>query len=231
MGLKPSQGELNASIQPLFAHLPQVHVIRYDIVIAPVTVEEHLVVLDEVMQILSNACLTLNGVKCVFGQDEIAFWGMIVSADGVRSDPEKVKALENLATPTNKEELVSFLCMMQSNSDFIPDFSKKAAFLRELTKKGCRFVWSEKHESSFRSLVSSFKNDVLLRYFDCSLPAFIVVDGHVSGLGAMLMQGSSLQDARPVAVASRTTSTSEKHCPQLDLEALSQDFGLRRFRE
>ena len=45
------------------------------------------------------------------------------------------------------------------------------------------------------------------------------------------MQGKTFQDARPVAVASRTTSMSEKHCPQLDLEAASLDFGLRRFRE
>lgn len=231
MGLKPSQGELNAALQPLFAHLPQVHVIHDDIVIATISVEEHISIVDQVMQILSKAGLTLNGSKCVFGQDKIAFWGMIFSADGVCPDPEKVKALDNLVTPTNKEELVSFLCMMQSNSDFIPGFSKKAALLRELTKKDCRFFWSEKHESCFRSLVDSFREDVLLRYFDCSLPTFIVVDGHVSGLGAMLMQGNTLQDARPVAVASRTTSVSEKHCPQLDLEATSLDFGLRRFRE
>ena len=102
-----------------------------------------------------------------------------------------MKALDNLATPTNKEELVSFLCMMQSNADFIPGFSQKAAFLRDLTKKGCRFTWSEKHESCFRSLVDSFKKDALLRYFDCNLPTFIVVDGHVSGLGAMLLQGKN----------------------------------------
>ena len=60
---------------------------------------------------------------------------MIVSDEGIRPDPEKVRSLENLDTPTNKEELVSFLCMMQSNSDFIPGFSKKAAFLRKMTKK------------------------------------------------------------------------------------------------
>ena len=32
-------------------------------------------------------------------------------------------------------------------------------------------------------------------------------------------------------MASRTTNTSESNCPQLDLEAASLDFGLRRFRE
>ena len=41
MGLKPSQGELNAALQPLFAHIPEVHVIHDDLVIATVTEEEH----------------------------------------------------------------------------------------------------------------------------------------------------------------------------------------------
>jgi len=39
---------------------------------------------------------------------------MMVSADGICPDPEKVEALEHLTTPHNKEELVNFLCMMQA---------------------------------------------------------------------------------------------------------------------
>ena len=42
------------------------------------------------------------------------------SKDGVSPDPEKVEALEHLQAPTNKQELISFLCMMQSDTDFIP---------------------------------------------------------------------------------------------------------------
>ena len=119
--------------------------------------------------------------------------------------------------------------MMQSNSDFIPGFSKKAAFLREMTKKASKFVWTHKHEATFRCLVDSFREDALLRYFDGNLPTYIVVDGHKTGIGAILLQGNALQEAKPVAVVSRTTSLSEKNCSQLDLEAAS--IGLRRFRE
>jgi len=62
----------------------------------------------------------------------------MVSADGICPDPEKVEALEHLTILHNKEELVSFLCMMQSNADFIPGFAQLAAPLRELTKKDRR---------------------------------------------------------------------------------------------
>ena len=231
MGLKPAQGELNAALQPLFAHLPDVDVIHDDIVISTENESDHVALVDEVLRIISRSGLTLNANKCVFGADEIKFWGLIFSAEGVRPDPEKVEALDSLTTPQSKEELVSFLCMMQSNADFIPGFSKQAALLRDLTKKDCRFKWEPKHETCFRSLISSFRKDVLLRYFDSSLNTFIFVDGHQTGLGAMLAQGNTVEDAKPVAVASRATSVAERNYPQLDLEAASLDFGLRRFKE
>ena len=63
-----------------------------------------------------------------------------------------------------------------------------------------------------------------------SMKVFIFADAHITGLGAILAQGKDIQSARPVAVASRTTTNAEKRYPQLDLEAMSVDFGLRRFR-
>jgi len=62
-----------------------------------------------VLSILAKSGLTLNRKKCKFGAKEIQFWGLLVSAEGIRSDPEKVEALNHLITPNNKEELVSFL--------------------------------------------------------------------------------------------------------------------------
>ena len=231
MGLKPSQGELNAALQPLFSHLPEVHVIHDDIVIATDDEESHVRIIDEVLHILSDNGLTLNQKKCVFGARKIKFWGLMVSDEGISPDPEKVEALKYLTAPQSREELISFLCMMQSNADFIEGFSETASVLRELTKKETKFRWEERHESCFNELLNSFREDVSLHYFDPSLRTFIFVDGHVTGLGAILSQGTTMEDAKPVAIASRSTSASEKNYPQLDLEAASLDFGLRRFRE
>ena len=96
----------------------------------------------------------LNQKKCVIGSRKIKFWGLIVSDKGISPDPEKVEALKYLTTPQNKEELISFLCMMQSNADFIRGFSEKASVLRELTRKGVKFKWEEKHESCFHELLN-----------------------------------------------------------------------------
>ena len=231
MGIKSAQAELNAALQPLFAHIPEAHIIHDDLIVATVTKEAHEIAIERVMEAIKAAGLTLNLPKCVFGSSEIRFWGMIVGREGVRPDPAKVEALNHISPPRNKEELNSFLCMMQSNSDFIAEFSKKAAKLRELTKKTVKFRWGAEHQACFENLLEAFKKQTLLRYFDANLQSFVFVDAHKTGLGTILAQGSSVEDAKPVAVASRCTNKSEKFYPQLDLEGLSVDYGLRRFRE
>lgn len=94
------------------------HLIHDDVVIATDTINEHLAALEAVMLAISENGLTLNPSKCHFLQHEIKFWGMIFSKDGVRPDPEKVEDLQYLTPPSDKAELVSFLCMMQSNASF-----------------------------------------------------------------------------------------------------------------
>ena len=59
---------------------------------------------------------------------------------------------------------------------------------------------------------------------------YIFTDAHITGLGAMLAQGDDVSSAKPVAFASRTTNKAEANYPQIDLEAMGLDFGLRRFR-
>ena len=118
MGIKPPQGELNVALRPVFAHIKNGHLIHDDLIIAAKTEEEHTNAIEQVMEAIKEAGLTLNAAKCCFGQREISFWGMIYGSTGIKPDPVKVDSLEYITAPKSKEDLVSFLCMMQSNADF-----------------------------------------------------------------------------------------------------------------
>ena len=50
---------------------------------------------------------------------------MLFTSDSVKPDPEKVDALENIKRPKDKDELKSFIFIMQS--DFIPSFIQTVA--------------------------------------------------------------------------------------------------------
>ena len=57
----------------------------------------------------------------------------------MRPDPAKVNTLKYISPPSNKDDLMSFLSMMQSNADFIEKFTQKATPLRELTQNKTNF--------------------------------------------------------------------------------------------
>lgn len=52
--------------------------------------KEHDARLEQVLCRLSKAGITLNQDKCCFGVSEVPFLGVVVSADGIRPDPEKL---------------------------------------------------------------------------------------------------------------------------------------------
>lgn len=72
--------------------------------------------------------------------------------------------------------------------------------------------------------------ETLLNFFDPSLNTYLFIDSHITGISAIIAQGKDLATSKPIAFASRSTSSVERRYAQLDLEALSVDFALRRFR-
>ncbi|GFW16491.1 retrovirus-related Pol polyprotein from transposon 412 [Trichonephila clavipes] len=81
------------------------------------TFEEHLQNIRKVLSKLRDANLKLNPSKCKFFQKEVNYLGHIISAEGVRTDPEKVSAVKNWKRPENlldKECEDSFLQLKEA---------------------------------------------------------------------------------------------------------------------
>ena len=76
--------------------------------------------------------LTLNPEKCFLKLKEIPFWGVQITENGIQPNSNKVELKQATAT-TSKEELVSFLSMIQSNFEFLLNLSSQTANLRALT--------------------------------------------------------------------------------------------------
>ena len=91
--------------------------------------------------------MTLNPDKCIIGKDKIPWWGMIISGDGIPTDPAKVENIKHITPPKTKDELKSFLCMVQSNKDL----ARKPSNMRQLLKKHKIFTWSKECQSELRT--------------------------------------------------------------------------------
>jgi hypothetical protein len=62
-----------------------------DILIYSDTLEEHKIHVRRVLEAIKGAGLTLKAEKCEFHQSSVKFLGVIISRDGVKMDPRKVK--------------------------------------------------------------------------------------------------------------------------------------------
>ena len=73
--------------------------------------------------------------KSEFMVQETKFLGVIVRADGLRIDPEKIAAIVNWNVPINIKQVLLFLGFYNFYRRFIRDFIKIANPITALTKK------------------------------------------------------------------------------------------------
>ena len=65
-------------------------------------------------------------------------------------DPSKIKDVVEWVTPTMVKEVRGFLGLVGYYGRFVPDFSKIAKPLTELTKKDEPHVWTKEREEAFQ---------------------------------------------------------------------------------
>ena len=120
-----------------------------DVLVHGRTTEEHDERLDKVLQKLEEAGLTLNHQKCHFSKPQVKFLGQIVDKDGVRPDPEKVRAIQDVQPPQNVGDVRRFLGMCNHLSKFSPNLAEKTKPLRELLNKRNQWTWGEPQQTAF----------------------------------------------------------------------------------
>ena len=91
---------------------------------------------DQVLQLLEEAKLTLKPSKCSFGQEQIEFIGHIISNVELKPNQDNINKVTNAVPPLTKKEIQSFLGLTGHYRKFIPKYPAIAAPLTDLTKRG-----------------------------------------------------------------------------------------------
>ncbi|KAI7789539.1 hypothetical protein IRJ41_010502 [Triplophysa rosa] len=188
-----------------------------DIIVYGVSQEAHDEALKAIFRRLKDSGLTLNRDKCEFNKHRLEFFGFIFSAAGISADPKKISAIQQASEPKDPTEIRSLLGMANYCSRFIKDFSTITAPLRELTKKGKQWQWTETHQKALQDLRNTLANATTMLYFDPSKGTELVVDASPDG-------------QRHITVyASRALSDVEKCYSQTEREALAILWGCEHF--
>ncbi|GFX33113.1 hypothetical protein TNCV_5042811 [Trichonephila clavipes] len=200
-----------------------------DIIVFSETCEDHLIRLRLVLKCLQEAGLKLNSKKCLFAAQEVKILGHLVSSNGVRPDPDKIKAVRNFPTPKTIHDIRSFLGLCSYFRRFIKGFCYLAEPLQSLLKSGVEFHWGPEEVEAFNSLKKALTSDPVLGMYDESASTEIHTDASGYGIGAVLVQIQNNVE-KVIAYASRTLTKAEKNYSTTERECLAIVWATNKFR-
>ncbi|GFY14175.1 retrovirus-related Pol polyprotein from transposon 17.6 [Trichonephila clavipes] len=199
-----------------------------DIIVFSETFEDHLIRLRLVLKCLQEAGLKLNLKKCLFAAQEVKILGHLVSSNGVRPDPDKIKAVRNFPTPKNIHDIRSFLGLCSYFRRFIKNFCYLAEPLQSLLKSGVEFHWGPEEVEAFHSLKKALTSDPVLGMYDERASTEIHTDASGYGIGAVLVQIQNNVE-KVIAYASRTLTKAEKNYSTTERECLAIVWATNKF--
>ncbi|XP_058740857.1 uncharacterized protein LOC131613183 [Vicia villosa] len=195
------QAAMNTLLQPYLRKF--VTVFFDDILVYSVSLEAHLIHLEQVLTTLLKEEYFLKKSKCILAQRSLEYLGHIVSASGVKPEPSKIQAILDWPIPSTITALRGFLGLTGFYRKFIRGYAAIATPLTALLRKDS-FIWNPEATIAFKALKLAMTTAPTLTLPDFNLPFVLETDASGIAMGAVLMQNS-----HPIAFFSKP------FCPKL----------------
>ena len=228
-GIAASPSIWQRTMDQVLKDIPNTSCILDDIIITGKSDEEHLKTLETVLHRLQDYNLRAHVDKCSFFRKEITYCGHKINANGLHKTQEKIEAVINAPVPENVTQLRAFLGLVNYYSHFLPNMASVLHSLYQLLKKDKKYTWTTTAQNAFDTVKEMITSDTVLTHYNPELPLKLACDSSSYGLGAVISHVMENGEERPTAFASRTLNAAEKNYAQIQKEALSIIWGVKKF--
>jgi hypothetical protein len=175
--------------------------------------------------------LRLKPQKCHIGAPKIDYLGYVIDKDGLRPNPEKIKAIQTICSPKNPHDIRVFMGLINYYRGFIPNCSELSAPLNQLLQKGIEYLWTERHESCFQQLKDALVQDCLRNHFDNTKECELYTDCSDYAMGAVLSQRADDGSDKVLGYFSKTLSAAERNYSVYQKECLAILRSIEFFKQ
>ena len=163
--------------------------------------------------------LSLNHDKIQFKSTDCKLFRHRLTPEGLKPDPEQIKATMNMKPPQSIQQLQSFNGMVNYLKRFSPVLSQLVEPFRGLQKSDTVWAWESEQQAAFEKTKTALTTLPVLTYFNKDKDHIIQTDASKTGLGAVL-----LQEGQPVVCTSRTLTDTECRYSNIERELLGVVF-------
>ena len=127
----------------------------------------------------------------------------MVDANGIKPDPDKITAINDMPQPTNIMELRRFLGMVNQLNKFSPHLADHMKPLHDLFSSHNHCRWEASQETAFPNVKAALTSGETLCAFNPTLETIVSEDASSFRMGAVLRQRQPEDKTlRPVAYIS-----------------------------
>ena len=193
-----------------------------DILISSSSKEQHLILLSEVLKRLEVHGIKIRRSKCEFQNTSITYLGYCKDKGGIHPTEDKVKVINGAPRSRDAAELRAWLGLLNYYGRLI------LHPLNSLLQKDVPFQWTQECKIAFNKCKLAISGYQVLVHYDVKKPIQLACDASPYGVGAVISHIMTDGTERPVAFASRILKKAEKGYAQLEKEALSLIFEVKK---
>ena len=227
-GISSAPEHFQKRMSQILSGLDGVLCLMDDVLIFGRSQKEHDDRLTNVLKRIQTAGITLNPSKCEFSRCQLKFLGHLIDGQGIRADPEKTAAIQEMPPPTNVSELRRVMGMINQLGKFSSRIADLSQPLRSLLSKRNSWLWTETQDKAFVQIKDELSKPTVLALYNPQASTKISADASSYGLGAVLLQKHE-ETWKPIAYASRSMSDTEQRYAQIEKEALAVTWACEKF--